>query len=303
LLGLRTVHAECGWGWEAGVASLRGISLTKLVYIGGYGRSGTTLLEYLMTESPQIVACGEISRHLQRSGSRKTCTCGRTLKECPVWAPFDHRLGKVGSWTHEKLTLALLASLTHYVSMVDSSKTAWGSLLVPFRLQKRLGKDFLLIHLVRHPTAVCWSVMRTPRRRRESRLLSIPSVRCLRTAVGWTVANASGEIFGWLYPKNYLWLRYEDLARSPHQVLAEIYSRLCLASPSVKNSQRLDNRHQLYGNSMRFRSLTLNDVKEDAAWKTAIPRFYRCLAIGVSWPLATKYRYCQPLRRFHHHES
>jgi hypothetical protein len=268
--------------------------LTKLVYIGGYGRSGTTLLEYLLTENPQVVACGEISRHLHRFGSRKTCTCGRVLKQCPVWAPFAHGVGKVTSRNHEALALALLSSFTGYLAMVDSSKTAWGSLRVPFRLRKRLGEEFLLVHLVRHPTAVCWSTMRTPRRRRESRLLTMPSVRCVRTAVGWTVANASSEIFGWLYPRNYMRLHYEDLARSPRPVLESLSSRLLLASSSTGKREWADNRHQLYGNSMRFKPLSFNDVTEDVKWKTAMSRFHRWLAIMVSWPLAARYRYLRP---------
>ncbi len=57
--------------------------MTKLVYIGGYGRSGSTLLEYLLTQQPTVVACGEVERHLRRFGKRKICTCGRRLKTVP----------------------------------------------------------------------------------------------------------------------------------------------------------------------------------------------------------------------------
>jgi len=31
----------------------------RLIYIGGYGHSGSTLLEYLLAASPEVVACGE----------------------------------------------------------------------------------------------------------------------------------------------------------------------------------------------------------------------------------------------------
>jgi hypothetical protein len=33
--------------------------MPQLVYIGGYGRSGSTLLETLMAASPDVIACGE----------------------------------------------------------------------------------------------------------------------------------------------------------------------------------------------------------------------------------------------------
>ena len=49
--------------------------VTKLVYIGGYGHSGTTLLEYLMTGSPAVIACGEVgSSRGGRVTARKKCS-------------------------------------------------------------------------------------------------------------------------------------------------------------------------------------------------------------------------------------
>ena len=39
--------------------------MTKLVYIGGYGHSGSTLLEYLLAASPETVACGEVASVLR----------------------------------------------------------------------------------------------------------------------------------------------------------------------------------------------------------------------------------------------
>ena len=39
--------------------------VTKLVYIGGYGHSGSTLLEYLLAASPEAVACGEVASVLR----------------------------------------------------------------------------------------------------------------------------------------------------------------------------------------------------------------------------------------------
>ena len=73
-------------------------AVAKLVYIGGYGRSGSTLLEYLLTTSPEVVACGEVERHLRRFGRYKICTCGRRLKKCPVWGAFQHKSGKLAGW-------------------------------------------------------------------------------------------------------------------------------------------------------------------------------------------------------------
>jgi hypothetical protein len=267
--------------------------LAKLIYIGGYGRSGSTLLEYLLTASPAVIAMGEVARHFQRFGQIKTCTCGRSAEDCPVWHSFQDLSGKLKGWGHEQLTLAMFAQISgQYAVMVDGSKTAWGSFLMPFKLRKRLGEDFLLIHLVRDPRAVYWSTIRTAQKHEDTRLMSKPIIRCFRSSAGWTAANLACELFGWLYPKQYMRLHYEDLAQSPQDVLRRILEKVSVEPPaSLERAESLDNRHQLYGNSMRFRPLSLTEVREDVAWKSDMPRGFGRLAAGLCWPLGAKYGY------------
>ena len=62
--------------------------VTKLVYIGGYGHSGSTLLEYLLAASPETVACGEVASVLRDRDRKGKCTCRRPIRECPVWGPL-----------------------------------------------------------------------------------------------------------------------------------------------------------------------------------------------------------------------
>src|SRR4026208_302788 len=86
-----------------------------------------------------------------------------------------------------------------------------GSTLMPFRLSKKLGKDFLLVHLVRDPRAVAWSTLRTkrdqnwtrggrPKRARRHLRQSSSVTRSLLTIAGWTVANLACEMFGFFHP-------------------------------------------------------------------------------------------------------
>jgi sulfotransferase family protein len=264
--------------------------VTKLVYIGGYGRSGSTLLEYLLTAQPTVVACGEVERHTRRFAKRKACSCGRPMQECPIWGAFQHESGRLKGWSHEQLTLALLDHVAKdYAVMVDSSKTAWTSLLAPFRLRRALGGDFLLVHLVRDPRGVAWSMMRwKPKKARQY----LPAgARGLRAGVGWLAANLACEAFGRRYPDNYLKLRYEDLSGDPRQAINEIERRLGLPPVDLERGEEVDNRHQLYGNAMRFKELKLTDLKEDVAWKTAMPGFWRSLVGWITWPLRARYNY------------
>jgi hypothetical protein len=171
-----------------------------------------------------------------------------------------------------------------------------GSTLIPFRMARRLGKDFLLVHLVRNPKAVAWSTMKAPRRRlkvnSKSRRHSSPAARSLRTLAGWTIANLSCETFGLLHPNRYVRVRCEDLVHAPLKVVGQILTRVSLDPPATLEwSESRNNRHQLYGNAMRFEAVSPSDLKEDAAWKTAMPKGYRRLIGSLSWPLCLRYGY------------
>src|SRR6185369_11690315 len=93
----------------------------KLVYIGGYGRSGSTLLEYLLAAHPEVVACGEIERHLRVFTRRRTCTCGEPARHCQVWGEFQHKSGRLEGLDHTQLSLQVLDHISRqYAVMVDS---------------------------------------------------------------------------------------------------------------------------------------------------------------------------------------
>ena len=211
---------------------LRGLRVTKLVYIGGFGQSGTTLFEYLLTANPDAVACGEVVNGFQgRSGRELICSCGKSANDCPIWGAFER--GSNASWSHDALVLTLLEHVEgKYDVLSDASKTAWGSITAPFRFRRMLGPRFFLLHVVRDPRGVCWSAIRLPQRKTRrkkrpsltERVLSKPILRCLRTAAGWWVANLSCEFFGRLYPAQYLRLLYEDVAGSPHKALYAVFS-------------------------------------------------------------------------------
>ncbi|MCZ3387336.1 MAG: sulfotransferase, partial [Actinomycetia bacterium] len=57
-----------------------------IVYIGGQGRSGTTLLERALGELPGVVSLGE-TVHLWDRGLRddELCGCTEPFGSCPFW--------------------------------------------------------------------------------------------------------------------------------------------------------------------------------------------------------------------------
>jgi hypothetical protein len=269
--------------------------VTKLVYIGGYGHSGSTLLEYLMAGSPAVLACGEVVSSInKRTRKQQQCTCGLEANDCPVWG-FFHASDSAVPWTHAQLLQALIQSVGgHYSAIVDSSKTAWGSLSAPFRLKRRFSSDFMLVHLVREPRAVCWSVLRKKIRiaKREGRRQSHYTLRCGWTVLSWSVANLSCELYGLIYPCHYLRFRYEDLARSPAEALGTLFEKfLPDLSWSFEEGSAHNNRHQLFGNDIRHQQMAIEDVREDHKWKSEMPPEYSRVVLALSHLLRLRYGY------------
>lgn len=267
-----------------------------LAYIGGYGHSGSTLLESLLTVNSHFVACGEVSRVRVQASKKRLCTCGRPARECPIWGRFYPRAPEAARLSHLAFTLALLDQVSDsYQAMVDSSKTAWGSAATPFNLRRVLGSEFRLIHIVRDPRGVCWSTIEKARRagtKRHQSLLDSKLFRCVWSSAAWWVANLPCELFGILYPRQYQRIRYEDLAQAPREQIRLLFDHLALeAKGKWDESGTSDNRHQLYGNRMRRQPMSFSQIKEDVRWKSEMPSLYRGLVACLCWPLNLRYRY------------
>lgn len=260
--------------------------MTDLIYIGGYGRSGSTLLESLFTTRPNVLACGEIVSSL-RDRIDRGCTCGKSREDCAIWGPFHDTLNAPHGTTHAALTLALLdRAAGQFDLMVDSSKTAWGSLSAPFKLQRALGERFHLVHVVRDPRGVCWSNAGGTRKRG---VIRFPLLRHLRTVFGWSAANLTCELFRLLHPAQYRRVSYEDFTRDHAQLLDALFAALPHARGST--GAATGNRHQLYGNHNRFKGFASETVREDVRWKTQMPDGQQALVSVLTWPLRLRYGY------------
>ncbi len=69
----------------------------KVLFIGGLGRSGSTLVESMLNELPQTLAVGE-TIHLWERGVRnqERCACGEVFASCPHWAAVGQEA--FGGW-------------------------------------------------------------------------------------------------------------------------------------------------------------------------------------------------------------
>ncbi len=231
--------------------------LRKIVYIAGYGRSGSTLLERILATHPQIEGLGEVSslfRVLEHENAR--CSCGAPILQCPVWGPalsrFQRQSGEQwGSWAkiqkhfeavpfggvfsffqrdlHQKYC-SLLQQLFDNISksapnvttLIDSSKTAWPTAWRPLQLDRCLPVPVKVIHLVRDVRGCMWSNIRLDNLAVEQgRSRGVP-LASIRTAIHWPVANITAQMYQYHCPHNYFRVRYEDFVASPETIVASI---------------------------------------------------------------------------------
>jgi Sulfotransferase family len=80
----------------------------RVVYIGGCGRSGSTLLDRMLGELPRFCSIGELRFIWQRGlVENQRCGCGRPFRECPFWKSVGDEA--FGGW--DKLDAVDLAAL------------------------------------------------------------------------------------------------------------------------------------------------------------------------------------------------
>jgi hypothetical protein len=213
-----------------------------LIYVVGYGHSGSTIFDVALRNHDLVVGCGELT-HLTGRFVTTLGRCGcRRMDECPFFsdlldewlealqlrreqyerwrAMYETRIGVVrltvaglmGS-RHARGYLKATAALYELISeksgkpvIVDSSKSAGRALAV----SKLKGVECVIVHLIRDPRRIAWSMQR-----REQR----PSYR---TALLWFVQNSVTELVRFLTKARWLRVRYEDFMREPNKVLSEL---------------------------------------------------------------------------------
>jgi Sulfotransferase family len=230
-----------------------------VVYLGGLGRSGSTLIERLLGELPGVCAVGEIV-HMWRRGvvEGERCGCGEPFPSCRFWRSvgatafggwdkIDPRhIAELHAAVDRNRFIPMLAApalpprfgnaLREYVSyymrlyaaiadtagcqaIVDSSKHA----SLAFCLRWCPGLDVRVVHVVRDSRAVAHS---WTKRVARPDTWAAPVTYMTRyspalSALQWNMQNAALHLLACKGMPTLL-VRYEDLVRAPHQTVREI---------------------------------------------------------------------------------
>jgi hypothetical protein len=272
------------------------IEKPTIIYVGGYGRSGSTLLDRILGQHPQIFSGGELLRYSEFSQASRPCGCGEPVVNCPVWCKVRHltnaiRIPGAPGWLDSCLGLVLgnsasrsrkntyseaqnllfdsISEISHAKMIVDSSKTAYWAAGRPLALHRDARMQVFFIHLVRHPYSVWASLSRGTNKQLEGRNSHARSRRMMgfRAAVGWWLANAAAvETSERLGPEFAMTIRYEDLIDRTADEISRVESLLnlnlgiCLDVLAGRTPPR--EQHIAEGNRSRGRALKLRASQE-----------------------------------------
>jgi hypothetical protein len=228
-----------------------------VIFLGGMGRSGTTLLERLLGELPGVCSAGEVVHLWQRGiADAELCGCGKALPDCPFWgevgraafggwpgagvrrvAELRHAVDRVrhipllgapvlppplrqalAEYTgHFLRTYSAIGAVSGSRVVVDSSKHA----SLAFCLRWRRELDLRVVHVVRDSRAVAFSWTQRVVRPESEADPYMPTYSPARAALLWNANNGALQVLAHEGVPT-LRVRYEDLVSAPAETLRKV---------------------------------------------------------------------------------
>jgi sulfotransferase family protein len=306
----------------------------KVLYIAGWGRSGSTILSSILGQIDGLFSVGEIRYIWDRALlENRLCGCGSPFRGCPVWAKvLDGAFGGAGEMDvdriirlresmrtrHLPLTLfpkgrrvlrsglveyaEILGKLYRAVQSTTGSKVIVDSSKFPsyaWALDTVPAIDLYVVHLVRDPRGVAYSWQRRKRQPDTEDLVHMESRDPVESSLFWIVWNLATETFWGRFPRRYFRLRYEDFVDEPRAAVGRILDLLqeeATALPFVGDREvKLTANHTVSGNPNRFQTGMVT-LQPDVEWKEKMKYKDRALTTLLTWPLLLRYGYVHGVR-------
>lgn len=240
----------------------------RLVYIAGFGRSGSTLVERTLGAIPRWVNVGELLQLFRLpEAARELCGCGMRFQECPFWWEVGDRA--FGGWTGEtfeeiralqqkvarqrflpRLLLTgdhkdsrFAAALRDYGAAYEKlyaavAEVADADVIVDaskwpaqaLALRRAIRIPVSLLHLVRDSRGVAYSWKKSSVHRPHGAGSNsvMASLSSSATARQWVACQTEIELVRPLFEASAR-MRYEDFVRNPRRELESTLSALGLS--------------------------------------------------------------------------
>lgn len=301
-----------------------------VVFIGGWGRSGSTLLECVLAELEQVVVLGEVV-HLWERGLRRNelCACGQPFHECHFWDEVgvqafggwdnvdpDHLASLKNAVDRQRriphtvrrrpkpvIARPVLEYAEYYHRIYEAAKAITGARVVvdsskeiptALTLTHHPGIDLRVLHIVRDSRGVAYSWSKTVPRPESPDGDVMHKYSPAASTAFWLAGNLA--VKGLTYRGAQVSrLRYEDLIAAPQSTVDRAWEALGL--PGSARIPMLDARtvelhrtHSVAGNPMRFRAGRTTLVP-DMAWRAGLPVRDRRVVTAMSYPLLRRWGY------------
>jgi Sulfotransferase family len=303
----------------------------RVLYLGGLGRSGTTVLERVLGELPGACSVGEIV-HLWQRGvlDDETCGCGEPFSRCPFWTEVGRRA--FGGWDPalarrmeelrprvdrtrfipRLLVPRLLGrqerDLREYVQtflrmyraildtsgcsvVIDSSKHS----SLAFCLRTEPGLDLRVVHVVRDSRGVAYSWTKEVQRPEAVGEALMTRYSPTRSSALWIGHNLFFGLLARLGTPSRL-LRYEDFVTDPRAVLGELagFAGLPLDDSALgflHGSTATLTPSHTVAGNPMRFRTGPTTLRRDDDWRRLLPRGRRWLVSALTGPLLARYGY------------
>lgn len=303
--------------------------MLRVLFVGGLGRSGSTLVERLLGELPGVRALGEVV-HLWERGllADERCGCGEPFHGCRFW----QQVGAVAFGGWDRLDASRLLSLkasvdrtrflprlavprpgasfrreveeyvAHYTRLYAAAREVTGAEMVvdsskhaslAYCLRWAPDVDLRVLHVVRDSRAVAYSWTKQVSRP-EAAGDVMATYTPGRAAVHWNTQNLAFGLLGRIGTPTHL-VRYEDFVRAPEAELRRAAQFAGVqpddaALPVSGDQATLTAAHTVSGNPMRFQAGPIT-VRHDEAWRSNFPASSRVVVSACTLPLRIRYGY------------
>jgi len=231
----------------------------KILFIGGAGRSGSTLLERILGTCDHFICVGELRFILDRGlYENQLCGCGNPFHECVFWRSVIEKVleGLKEGDIRRLMNLRKKIVRTRYIPFLllkrlrpksferrlqeyayfieklytAIQKISGGRVIVDsskdpaygFLLNSIFKENLYVIHLVRDSRATAYSWQRRKKRPEIYWKESyMPKRNIFVTSLEWNVRNALMELLSKVNKKS-LFAPYEDVCTNPEQIIQKV---------------------------------------------------------------------------------
>lgn len=274
-----------------------------VLYIGGAGRSGSTLIDLILGNITGAVSVGEVKHFFEYYCENKVrCGCGVKMQECPFWGNVVKQAGfsleeitniahtnvinrtrnyfnKNTSVMNQEMILAhSFARLYAAVGVVSGKEILVDSSKSPMQLKilKYTEVDLRVLHLVRHPLAVAYSwSQRDKTDPADGSKMAKRGV--LASLMRWGVENIAVSHASRSLPRTIM--DFDEFVNQPNIVLDDALNMLNMQRIVDESKNILDAKtsisatHSVGGNPIRFSAFQGLKIRKSDEWKAYYPRY------------------------------